>query len=83
MPNTDTTLAERISRDLLPFIQNPAQYVAGEVGKMKIPPARILANYRGLRTEQLALNTPWGLTACGIPLQSQRHLPARKQFNTC
>jgi radical SAM family uncharacterized protein len=35
MPNTDTTLAERISRDLLPFIQNPAQYVAGEVGAVR------------------------------------------------
>jgi radical SAM family uncharacterized protein len=35
MPNTDTTRAERISRDLLPFIQNPAQYVAGEVGAVR------------------------------------------------
>jgi len=30
-------LAQRISRDLLPFVQNPAQYVGGEVGEIRKP----------------------------------------------
>jgi radical SAM family uncharacterized protein len=32
-----TTLRDRISRDLLPFIHNPAQYVGGEVGSVRKP----------------------------------------------
>ena len=38
MAPTDTpTLRDRISRDLLPFIHNPAQYVGGEVGAVRKP----------------------------------------------
>ncbi|MCX5685605.1 MAG: hypothetical protein NT049_18255 [Planctomycetota bacterium] len=31
------TPAQRISRELLPFVQNPAQYVGGEVGEIRKP----------------------------------------------
>jgi radical SAM family uncharacterized protein len=37
MPESKNTLAETISRDLLPFIQNPAQYIGGEVGAVRKP----------------------------------------------
>ncbi|MCX5653344.1 MAG: TIGR03960 family B12-binding radical SAM protein [Planctomycetota bacterium] len=30
-------LADRVSRELLPFVQNPAQYVGGEVGEIRKP----------------------------------------------
>jgi radical SAM family uncharacterized protein len=33
---TDTP-AQRVSRELLPFVQNPAQYVGGEVGEIRKP----------------------------------------------
>jgi len=31
------SLADRVSRELLPFVQNPAQYVGGEVGEIRKP----------------------------------------------
>jgi radical SAM family uncharacterized protein len=35
MGDTNFSLAETISRELLPFIKNPAQYVGGEVGAVR------------------------------------------------
>ena len=35
MADTNDTLAEVVSRELLPFIQNPAQYIGGEVGAIR------------------------------------------------
>ena len=35
MAETNGPLASAISRDLLPFIQNPAQYIGGEVGAVR------------------------------------------------
>jgi len=29
--------AQLVSRELLPFVQNPAQYVGGEVGEIRKP----------------------------------------------
>jgi len=37
MAERKESLAETISRDLLPFIQNPAQYIDGEVGAVRKP----------------------------------------------
>jgi radical SAM family uncharacterized protein len=35
MADSDSPLAQAVSRDLLPFIQNPAQYIGGEVGAVR------------------------------------------------
>jgi len=35
MAEPDATLAQAVSRDLLPFVTNPAQYVGGEVGAVR------------------------------------------------
>jgi len=35
MADTNNPLADAVSRDLLPFIQNPAQYIDGEVGAVR------------------------------------------------
>jgi len=35
MAERKESLADAISRDLLPFIQNPAQYIDGEVGAVR------------------------------------------------
>jgi len=35
MADTNNPLAEAVARDLLPFIQNPAQYIDGEVGAVR------------------------------------------------
>jgi radical SAM family uncharacterized protein len=35
MADTNNPLAQIVSRDLLPFIQNPAQYIDGEVGAVR------------------------------------------------
>ena len=37
MATRTDTLANRVSRDFLPFVQNPAQYVGGEVNEIRKP----------------------------------------------
>ncbi len=37
MPDPNATLGEAVSRDLLPFVQNPAQYVGGETNAAEKP----------------------------------------------